>query len=146
MDGPLGISACPSPSLGNVPLLSQQPFSPISCLTFGETHFLAHFSRLSRPRPRPLDSLSTPRPESSGNCPKEVTFVRRISGDPSRYFSLRPSLPRVATCFFILHRSLSRRHLVTFFTTPIDVPHGLNGEREKEEGPLRSLTLSSARI
>lgn len=95
------------------------------------------------------------RPESRGNCLKKVAFVRRISGDPARYFSR--SFSRRRPRFFILYRLPSfarsiarRRHLVTFFTTPIDWWEGgrtmrLQQRERERNGPLRSPTLSSAR-
>ena len=131
-----------------------RPSSPAAFLSHFLSHIwrnsfsgMAHFSALKASPSLARSTLCQRLGQRAGNCPKEVTFVRRISGDPARYFSLRPS------CSFILHRWLARRHLVTFFTTPIDWREGnktyhtasTEGER-KRSGPLRSLTLSSARI
>ena len=107
MDGALGYVRLSYALIRKCAPPPQQPFSPISCLTFGETHFLAwHTFPLSRPRPRSLDSLSTPRPESR-KLSKGSYFCAEDKLRSSQIFLAPPSFfqrPLVAARFFILHR------------------------------------------
>ena len=88
MDGPLGMSDCPSPSSGNALLFLPPPaaFLPhfpsrIWRNSFSGTLFWGMSGRaLSRPRPQlTLDSLSTPQPRSA-----KKGVGRRAGREPSR--------------------------------------------------------------